>query len=281
MNNSRPLKDRFRTLYESYVSICNGSFQAALILDYFVTVEHMHDEARTQGEHFGEWRNLSVAYMGRIMYTNPSPYMVRTAIKTLTDLGFIEAHKSNSENRGGFSKKSSNKFRLCRHKYLDALDAYHASQISPASESASEISLAEVVNFDQHASADASQNYTQDSLSDSHSDSSSSATRMMDWIEIEKRFIAWAGFTPRPEQQQTLIELANKYGDQELISALVVAKEQKGRSLAYVRRVLANPMARPQQEQRGAARPHIAADSDESGVSVEEFRAMRKEMGLL
>ena len=252
MNDQRtPIIDPYRTIRRSFVVICGGHLHSAVLLDYFVMVEHALDEARTQGERFGPWRAVAVMHAARIMQYDPNKRTVMATLDKLQQLGFIEAHPQNANNKGGYAKTAQNRYRLCIAAVLDALREYRAVQNGTASDDAVQNSTALLVNFAPHTSAEmhgsAVQKRTQESVVESVYESSSSSTEqppmmmMMSHQNLKDLYIAFAGQTPTAQQIGELSDLANQYDPDTLVAALRTTSINGSRSLKYARRVLENP----------------------------------------
>lgn len=240
-DHPRPrIVDPFRTLRKSYMTICHEKVNAALLLDYFISVEHALDEARSQGERFGEWRQLSLSFIGEVILTNPSKHSARMAIKTLCDLGFIEGHADNATNRGGYARDARNRFRLCANAVRSALSNYHAGQIQPAV----------LVKSDQHTGSNlttyAGQIRPQESVVDRvfdrdlESPPPRTAMTMAAAIDPTQLFEDWSGKLPTRGQVGIIVGWIEQYGEEAVKAAFHEATRHGGRELPYIAAVLAN-----------------------------------------
>jgi hypothetical protein len=283
MNDSRsPIIDPYRTLRRSFVVICDGHLPSALLLDYIVTVEHALDEARGQGERFGQWRALSLSHVSRVLQYDPSKHTVITALQKLERLGFIESHPNNADNRGGYARTSQNWYRLCTTQVLNALAEYRAVQNETASADAVQNVPPVVVKFEQQTRAEIDRNAvqisTQESLEESHSDlhldSSSSTARMrtMSLSEIESLWHSFAGKTPTPEQREAMLQLLGQYGADALTQATRTAQARGGKSYQYIRRILENPI--PDKVLPPPAAPAAPAEDRGVRLTLEEADAL-------
>lgn len=105
---------RYRTLREDYVEFCGGNTVAALLLDYFASIERNHDEQRLQGERPSPWRSISGKFGGLITILQPTPKRetVYRALNVLIDAGLIEAHPENGQSTKPNQTPTPNRFRL-------------------------------------------------------------------------------------------------------------------------------------------------------------------------
>lgn len=286
MNDSgEPIIETWRTLRRSFVVICDGHLPSALLLDYMVTVEHVLDEARSQGERFGQWRAISLSHVQRVLQYDPSKHTVITALQKLEKLGFLESHPNNAQNKGGYARTSVNWYRLRTSAVLAALADYRAVQNETARADAVQNVPAVVVKFEQHSRAElngnAVQNSTQESLQESLSDlhlesSSFTETRMrtMSLTEIESLWRSFSGKAPTPEQREAMLQMAGMYGADALTQATRIAQQRGGASYQYIRRILENPI--PDKPLPPPAAPAEPAEDRGVRLSVEEAAALLK-----
>lgn len=105
---------RWRTLREDYLDFTDGNLIAALLLNYFASVEAVHSELTEQGERIAEWREVSGRFGGLITLLRPMPSRVtiRTALDLLTQRGLIEAHPDNGRRAEAGSPAQKSRYRL-------------------------------------------------------------------------------------------------------------------------------------------------------------------------
>jgi hypothetical protein len=113
-------RPRYRTLREDYVQFCDGNTVAALLLDYFASADHIHDEHRVQGETPSDWRAVSGRFGGLITILQPSPTRdtIRRALDKLTEKGLIEAHSDNGQRAEPNTTSVPNRYRLIAFRLL-------------------------------------------------------------------------------------------------------------------------------------------------------------------
>lgn len=112
----RPLfrKPHFRVLREDYLEFCGGNTVAALLLDYFASIEHLHNEAQRQGETLSKWRAVGGTYGGLIVLVQPTPSRetVKKALQVLTAAQLLEAHPDNGQPTLINQSPTPNRYRL-------------------------------------------------------------------------------------------------------------------------------------------------------------------------
>jgi hypothetical protein len=140
-SKSQSRRPRYRTLREDYVKFCDGNVVAALLLDYFASVDHIHDEQRTQGETPSDWRAISGRFGGLITILQPPPSRdtIRRALEKLIEKKLIEAHSENGQRAEPNTNSVPNRYRLIAFRLLalerewtpGALDAGGDAQTTP------------------------------------------------------------------------------------------------------------------------------------------------------
>jgi hypothetical protein len=130
---SQSRRYRYRTLREDYVQFCDGNTVAALILDYFASVDRVHDEARVQGETPSDWRAVSGRFGGLITMLQPPPSRetVRRALDVLAKRGLIEAHPDNGLPTQPNVTPVPNRYRLITHALLRLEREWTATPYAP------------------------------------------------------------------------------------------------------------------------------------------------------
>jgi len=105
---------RWRTLREDYLDFADGNLIAALLLDYFASVEAVHSAMAEQGERTTEWREISGRFGGLITLLRPMPSRVtiRTALNLLVERGLIEPHADNGRLAEPGSPAQKSRYRL-------------------------------------------------------------------------------------------------------------------------------------------------------------------------
>jgi hypothetical protein len=269
MNPTRTLTDHYRTLRESFVAICEGNFQAALLLDYFVSIEHALDEGRSQGESFLQWRSLSISRAGSVMLTQPSKQTIRSSIKTLVDLGFIEGHPGNVMNRG-YNHEHSNRFRLCRSAVLHALAAYDAERIQDGGQKQPPMVVKNDHDRWSKMTTMVVKNDHMNQLEEVDESAAAARTPPPPLFDPIQCFQDWAGRLPTSLELKKVVELTTRYGEQDTRAAFEDAALKGGKSLKYVAAILAGDKV-----PTALVAPVYQAEPEREVISLEERRAMR------
>jgi hypothetical protein len=284
MNDVRiPIIEPYRTIRLSLCAICEWHLPSAVLLDYFVSLEHALDEARGQGETFGPWRELSTPYGALVMIYKPSRNTVMVGLDRLQQLGFIEAHPANASNKGGYAKNSRNRYRLCTARVLQAVNEFRAVQYKMASMNAVQNDTAVPSYIEQQTrpnlNGSAVQNWTQDLVVDLDSNQQQQQEQKAPppLIEFPKIVEGWLGRKPTGLEMDRLQQLAAQHGEQAVSAAIQDAAFKGGRTPKYVAAILEDKNPRPGTP---APRKYFVAPDEPTGprMTVEEMRAIRRDI---